>query len=455
MSTTVQTPPMLSETAALCLELMRADTEADVIYVLKQAGYWDDPTAWRLFSDNDNSFSVIGNQQAEAIAAFVEKIINSVDARLIDACLLAGCDPEGADAPASMREAVARFFEGKDHPKPRDGRIAEWGDKATEEGRLLTVAATGHMPRSGQPSLTVADQGEGQTPDDFPNTFMSIERNNKLRIPFVQGKFNMGGTGAFQFTKLQLVVSRRDPALLDGSSSARDRQWGFTVVRREPPAPGSKSSVYRYLAPVSIAGSELRGVLAFDADDWPIFPEADASVREAYHRRSPYGSLVKLYEYQWEGVKSNIVMSGEGLLRRLEIGLPEVALPVRLFECRKGYSGHSGSHATNAVGLVARLDSERQSNLDAGEPIGGVIALDDGKQIKLRVYVFKDKDKAKSYRSARHGVVFGVNGQMHAAYPTDFFSRERVNLSYLRGFASGLCGLRRDRRTDERRPLHE
>lgn len=146
-----------------------------------------------------------------------------------------------------MRDAVARFFEGRDHPKPKDGRIAEWpNDKATSEGRLLTVAATGHMP-PGQPSLTVADQGEGQTPDAFPYTFMSIQRNNKLRIPFVQGKFNMGGTGAFQFSKLQLVVSRRNPAFIDGSASPRDRQWGFAIVRREPPTEGAK--IYAHYAP--------------------------------------------------------------------------------------------------------------------------------------------------------------------------------------------------------------
>ena len=81
---------------------------------------------------------------------------------------------------------------------------------------------------------------------------------------------------------------------------------------------------------------------------------------------------------------------------------------------------------------MARLDRDRESNLEAGEPIGGVIALDDGKQIRLRVYVFLDKDKAKGYRNARHGVVFGVNGQSHAAYPVDFFSRQSVNLSYLK-----------------------
>src|SRR4051794_6278223 len=99
--------------AELCMALMRADTEDEVIATLKDAGYWDEPNAWRLFSDNENSFSVIGNQQAEAIAAFVEKIINSVDARLVDACRMAGVDPESADAPQSMRAAVAQFFEGK------------------------------------------------------------------------------------------------------------------------------------------------------------------------------------------------------------------------------------------------------------------------------------------------------------------------------------------------------
>jgi hypothetical protein len=430
--TSLQQIPSLQDSATLCMALMRADTEEEVVDMLTQAGYWDDQDAWRLFSDDENSFAVIGNQQAEAVAAFVEKIVNSVDARLVDACRRAGCDPEGPDAPASMREAVARFFEGKSHPKPSDGRISEWGEKATQQGRLLTVAATGSMPKSGkQPSLTVADGGEGQSPDSFPSTFMSIGRNNKLRIPFVQGKFNMGGTGAFQFSKFQLVVSRRDPELLGPNATDRDREWGFTIVRREPPSAGVRNSVYRYLAPVLLPNQSHRGVLSFDAEDWPIFPEADESVRDAYYRPAPYGSMIKLYEYQWEGTKSNIVLSGEGLLRRIEVGLPELALPVRVFECRSGYSGHGGSFATNALGLVARLDREGSNNLESGEPIGGVLALESGKQIKLRVYVFKDKDKARNYRSARNGVVFSVNGQMHASYPIDFFTRERVNLSYL------------------------
>lgn len=431
MSTT--TPTLTSEQAAeLCAKLMRADTEQEVVAILKDIGLWDDPDAWRFFSDTENNYSSIGNQQADAVAAFVEKIINSVDARLVNACHLAGVDPEGTGAPGSMRQAVAGFFEGKANPKDADGRIADWPDtKATAEGRVLTVAATGNMPKDGQPSLTVVDQGEGQTPDDFPNTFMSLNKSNKLRIPFVQGKFNMGGTGALRFSTLQLVVSRRNPALLVTNPSARDLQWGFTIVRREAPSGGTKSSVYKYLAPVIIDGQQLRGVLSFSAEEWPIFPEASKDVRDAYYRTSPYGSLVKLYEYTWQGTKSNIVFSDDGLLRRIDVGLPELALPIRVFECRPEFRGHSGSFATNALGLVSRLDRDKADKLETNEPIGGVIALDDGTQIKLRVYVFKDKATAKQYRNRASGVVFGVNGQMHGTYSVDFFTRGKVNLSYL------------------------
>jgi hypothetical protein len=227
---------------------------------------------------------------------------------------------------------------------------------------------------------------------------------------------------------VQLLVSRRDPALLGNGAADRDHHWGFTVVRREPPPPGSRSSVFTYLAPVT-GGDGPRGVLSFAADDWPIFPEANDQVRDAYARRSPYGSLVKLYEYDWQGNKSNIVSSGDGLLRRIDIGLPELALPVRLFECRPGYKGHGGSFATNALGLVARLDVNRGENLEPESPIGGVLALE-GHQIKLRVYVFQP-DKAKQYRAARYGVVFSVNGQMHGAFNADFFRRRAVGMGYL------------------------
>ena len=419
-------------TPDLCMGLMRADTEKEVVELLRVAGYWDADECWRPIGDVENNYATIGNQQGEAIAALAEKVINSTDARLTNACLLAGVDPEGDEAPTTIRKAVAQFFEGRPPDSEMGGRISEWlRTEVTKEGRLLTLAATGLRPGEGNPSITIADRGEGQTPDDFPNTFMSLARSNKQRIPFVQGKFNMGGTGALQFCGvkhgLQLVVSRRNPGLLPGSRSARDLHWGFTVVRRNPPPSGAKNSVFVYLAPHIGSTSSKRGVLSFPAECWPLFPESNSEVREAYYRNSHHGSLVKLYEYSFQGGRSHILQR-DGLLRRLESVLPEMALPVRLYECRQGYKGHAGSFANNARGLVARLERNQANNLEL-EPWGNIVSFE-GREIRLRFFVFRDGNAAL-YRRPKQAVVFTINGQMHGALPTDFFRRRSVGMSYL------------------------
>lgn len=426
---------MTSSNEELCRALMRADTEVDVVQVLQEAGYWDDPLVWRLVGDIENNYSAIGNQQSEAIAALIEKIINGVDARLLNACLEAGIDPESPEAPRTIREAVARFYEDKSNPNPDvDGRVSSWDDnKATAEGRLLTVAATGNAPSSGgMPSLSIADQGEGQEPDRFPDTFLSLQAKNKLRVHFVQGKFNMGGTGALQFCggehNLELIVSRRNPALLPAGASGRCRQWGFTIVKRHWPDDGARSSIFSYLAPVGATATKPGDVLSFAAESWPIFPEANKDIRDAYARPAPYGSLVKLYEYALPGTRSNVVLAGGGLLSRLDLGMPELGLPVRLFECRQNYKGHSGSFATNILGLATRLQKDKKDNLEDGFPISTVINLD-GHQVKVRAFAFKP-NKAKDYRT-RQGVLFAVNGQTHATFPIDFFRRKAVGMSYL------------------------
>jgi hypothetical protein len=419
----------------LCMALMRADSEVEVVALLTDCGYWGDANVWRYLGDNDNNYSSIGNQQSEAVAALIEKVVNGVDARLMNAAWVAGINPESTSAPQTIRAAVTRFFEDDSSDKSEhDGRISAWpDDKATAEGRLLTLSATGFRPEDGMPSISVADQGEGQEPDCFGDTFLSLQRSNKLRVHFVQGKFNMGGTGAFQFCsgehKLQLIVSRRNPVLVKPDSPGRASEWGFTIVRREWPKDGGRSSVFTYLAPHAVSEPMKGTVLSFPALTWPIFPEANDKIRDAYARHSEYGSLIKLYEYEWQGTKSNIVYSGGGLLMNLDLGLPEVALPVRVFECRKEYKGHSGSFATNVLGLSARLHRDRAANLEPDIAPGSVIHLD-GCEVKVRLFAFKP-GKDKDYRRARQGVVFSVNGQSHATFSTEFYRRKTVGMSYL------------------------
>jgi hypothetical protein len=200
----------------LCIALLHAETEDEVIGLLKTAGYWEKPELWRHYGDLENNWGQGGNQQSLAEAALVEKIVNSVDARLINECLERGIDPKGPDAPQSIREAVSRFFEGGTGRKMATGGfIEEWTDeKIRQVAQGITLCGTGTRPIM---NLTIADCGEGQTPRKIPTTILSLSKSNKMYIQFVQGQFNQGGTGALRFCgkhNLQLVISRRNPKLL-------------------------------------------------------------------------------------------------------------------------------------------------------------------------------------------------------------------------------------------------
>ena len=356
-----------NQTRELFLKLLHADFETEIIDILTQAGYWGNRSAWRLFGDNENNYSTIGNQQAKPEAALVEKVVNSVDAKLMLECLLRGINPEGPKAPKAVRQAVAVFFE--DNPRPEDplaGKISEWTDSRRREvAQGITFAATGARAQAGNPSFTICDNGEGQTPDRMPETLLSINKSNKLRIPFVQGKFNMGGTGVLKFCgrhNIQLILSRRNPTIANRDlRDESDLQCGFTVVRREEPEGNRRSSVFTYLAPFE-ADSNPRGggVLRFNADNLALFPEGN----DAYVRTTEWGTLIKLYEYHAIGSKGHILLP-DGMLGRMDLLLPEVALPIRLHECRKGWGGgHAGSWANTLNGLVVRLNDDKKQNLE-------------------------------------------------------------------------------------------
>jgi hypothetical protein len=421
-----------AQTKDLCLALMHADSEAEVIRLLQDAGLWDMQAYWRHYGDYENNYNTAGNQQARPDPALVEKLINSVDARLMNECLVRGIDPTGNAAPASIREAVAEFFDERATvDKPHAGQIKFWtNEKRTQVGRGITLAATGAKP-PGKPCFSIADSGEGQTPEKMHDTLVSLNKSNKLRIPFVQGKFNMGGTGVLKFCgrrNLQLIVSRRNPAILRGRfDHPSDSQWGFTLVRREDPGDGRRSSLYTYLAPVGVLEKRTLpgqgGVLRFTADRLPIFPNA----QNPYGRDAEWGTLIKLYEYDAVGFRSNIISSRGGLLSRMDLLLPDVALPVRLHECRP-YEGHAGSFETTLTGLGVRLEDDRGNNLEDGFPASCPLGAA-GQEMTATIYAFK-KGRAETYRK-QEGIIFTLNGQTHGHLTPDFFRRKNVGLSYL------------------------
>lgn len=389
----------------LAIKMATIEKEDEIIDLLTELGYWNNYSYWRSFGDNDNNFSTIGNQQSKPDTALVEKFINSVDAILMKECLVRGIDMSSPQAPQSMAAALREFF------NIREGQIS-YLDASTRNkmSENIILAATGnkfHM------NLTVADRGEGQTPNRMPETILSVSKNNKLRVPFVQGKFNMGGTGVLPFcgkNRLQLVISKRCPDIPNIDMDDSFDKWSVTIVRRESAREGRRSSMFTYLTDKS--GNLLR----FSADSLPIIPRPQGVGYESM----AYGTYFKLYDYGIQGFKSNILFDFN---YRMSMLMPELAHPIRIRECRN-YTGHS--FETTLSGLRTRLYDDRSGNIEDGFPTSDIFNVD-GQTIRCSIYVFK-KGKADNYRK-KEGILYIVNGQTHAAVSDTFFNR--INLSYL------------------------
>ncbi|MBA7715553.1 hypothetical protein ES703_124604 [subsurface metagenome] len=353
----------------LCLELVNSEKEEDVIRILNSMGFWDDRSCWRYFGDLEDNFSPIGNQQSKAEAAVVEKIVNSVDAVLMAECLERGINPEGSNAPRSVIEALEKYF------NIRNGRLSNLDAKSRAIlAENICLVATG---AKSNPCYSIIDKGEGQTPNSMPMTLLALFKSIKARIPFVQGKFHMGGTGSFRFCgqhNLQLIISKRKPTIAKKELSDDSAEyWGFTVIRRENPGNGRRSSVYTYLAPKN-------EVLKFRTDSLPLLP---GSYPDKFEKPLQWGTYIKLYEYDMQGLKTNVVFD---LYNALSLLLPNIALPIRLYERRKGYGGHTLE--TTLSGLSVRLDEDKRENLEDGFPSSSTIVCM-GQRMTALIYTFK------------------------------------------------------------------
>lgn len=403
----------------LCFDLIQADSEEQVIEILKKHGFWDDPSLWRFYGDRPRNWATVGGQQSRPDHALVEKLTNAIDTKLIAAAQIAG-RMEGPDAPASIFEARDMFFS-------KQMKDVETLSKS------ITVAATG---RRGRPSLTIVDDGEGVTPAGMPKTILSLHEGNKDTIPFVQGKFNMGGSGVLEFCgadrNVELVLSRRNPKLLPPNASAEDRKWSFTIIRREDPDDDSpRSSRFTYLAPGPEGTDGKRTLLTFDAPTMPIFPEKN----RAYAREAVWGTLFKLYEYGTRAVTN--MMLEDGLMMRLRLLLPEPALPIRFHECRDYAGDPNRSFDTPMAGLIYTLEEDRKNPKRKNVEWFDRFDIDiDGQKFTVRIYLIRKAEKgekknpAENYRKDE-GVVFTYNGQAQAVFSKDFFRRKRVKQDYL------------------------
>lgn len=365
---------------------------------------------WRPLGGNYSNYGIVKNQQSNPIAALIEKVTNSIDAILTKQCLLAGIAPESKDAPQSMEEAIERFF-----PENKNWDLGSQRRKQSEE---IQIIADGNGPKSAKPntgtSVVVYDNGEGQRPEEFEKTFLSLVRGNKNDIHFVQGKYNMGGTGAIVFCgkkRYHLIASKR----YDGGN------FGFTLIREhiKTEEDKAKETWYEYLV---------------IEDKIPSFPitEIDFGLE---NRKFKTGTLLKLYSYQFPKGYSAF---SQDLNQSINEYLYSPALPILTKDIALRYPNNKVL-VTDLYGLKRRLFKEEDEYLD------DKFSLDlrnDELFGKIKVTCFVFKTKVKDYdlkrtkeiiqeRYFRNGmtVLFSLNGQVHGHYGTEFITKSlKLNL---------------------------
>jgi hypothetical protein len=394
----------------LLKKLLEAESEDDVVSVLNSEGLLADPSRWRYLGNMPNNQSIVQAQQSSPIAALVEKYTNGLDAILLKHCKAEGIDPRSASAPQSMSEAVMRYYE----------EIKDDDVRAVAEENLV-MYATGSKLR---PCLSLYDAGEGQLPENFPNTFCSLisgtaDGSYKGAIPFVQGRFNMGGTGVLPFCSdkymLQLIVSRVPESVAKTSS----HQWAFTLfcffTSKQAPS-------WKYL--VGTDGN----ILTAGADPIGLVPKLAAKSGEVCaprERAVSSGTLVKMYDFQ--APSSNIC--GE-LYRKLSDYLLRPALPLRLIECRPVRAANVMQN--NVWDRFSKWTKILEKGFEEGASVS--VLLNTGETIPAEVRVFKTiTEKGKEVDLPQLGLRALINGQSHAARDAQFFRNKSVDKEYIAG----------------------
>ena len=212
----------------VCFRLLRAESERQVDECINSVSELADSTNWYPIDERETNFNVVTNQASTGSKALTELCTNMVDAVLMKHAHMKGIEPRGSQAPRSVTDAVRDLVQLKGS---RSGILAEVDDEEylrTFAEKNLIIGVTGGRTQSESLCFTFIDNGEGQRPNDFRGTFLSLSTGSKSDISFVQGKYNMGSSGVLNYCGrrwYKLIVSRR----FDESGP-----WGWTLVRRRP-----------------------------------------------------------------------------------------------------------------------------------------------------------------------------------------------------------------------------
>lgn len=341
---------------------------------------------YRFVDDNEGNWSSI-TSGAEPTALIFERVTNIFDT-LIEKRAANRAD-RGWDSPD---EAVRDLFDLPDgvDPLTTPRRAALAADAA------VTIYDSDDRYRT--PTITFRDHGTGLTREQMPTTILSLNKSPKLTTKYAHGVFGKGGTTASQYSDATIIVTRRQPDLLN---PGEDDRVSVAVLRK-----GTNDEIRMPFLHYLVGGNnEVYSVPASEAADFEP------------------GTYIAHINYQLGQAGVEVWKHDQSIYAYAETVLFNPVLPYTLRDARTGDANkrpEDRQKASVLAGLGRRLTQRTGRRRGPGNirdySDWATLIVEDVGTVRLRWWLFEDESSRRRMAARRYSVLFTSNGQTHHAW---------------------------------------
>ena len=346
---------------------------------------------WKNVGDRQVNWASLGIGTDPA-AGLVERITNAFDAVIEKQMILK--PTEGIKSP---RRASEVFF---DIEEGRLSSIEDSNDKRIKDLNKKVVVTFQNSDNPKTPTVEIRDLGIGLKSEEFKETILSLNQNNKLNKLHLMGAFGQGGSTSMAFNKYTVIVSKKF------SKDNPSTQTSFTIVRvNEGDLVQDKLAWYEYLV------DEKTGNPFYCADTFCNFEP---------------GTLVRHINMDLPKYSGTITTPGNSLWYLTHHYLFSPIIPFSIREERSEYDKTSRSVTGNNRLLSHSKFTEYQNSAE--------ITFRDGKA-NIQYWVLnnegdKPRERIKNYTSIGKPVVITFNGQKQGEIENNIIKND-LKLPYL------------------------
>ena len=340
----------ISTVQELFNQLLKTTTPLEVRNILTEIGDvtdigLDNPFGklklhWHPYGDKTSNYSTIGLASKPG-RSITERITNAIDAVLEEHALKVS-----PTKPTSPQAAVNEWF-GRPFSTADTG-LFNWkygeGNYDRKAGLILSDSGNEEAP-----TVDVLDFGIGITPDNFPETILSLQKGNKITKKYLVGAFGQGGSSTLEFSEFVFIVSRNveNPTLVS-----------FTLIKEITLGEDYKDNCHAYLAFTNEKGEQT--VPSFTLNESiNLYNNEKLRLNEFKH-----GTLVRHYAFRLTGIFRAIGPREGNLYHYLHCSMFDPLIPFQIIDIRQKGDKINQQISTGSRNRLMKLFAKTDSEID-------------------------------------------------------------------------------------------